>query len=63
MTDKQKAQTLHYLETFVDLANNFFNEGDMVNNNYWKGQVMGISKMCNLLNLGIDTDYYLKQMA
>lgn len=62
MNDKQKAQTEHYFISFIKLANDFFNDGNMELYNYWKGQVMGISKMCNLLNLDIDTKYYLNQM-
>jgi hypothetical protein len=62
MTEKQKVQTLHYLENFIELANNFFNDGNMELYNYWKGQVMGICKMCTLLELDIDTKYYLQRL-
>lgn len=59
MTNRQKKQTEHYLNSFIELANTFFNENNMELYNYWKGQVFGITKMCTLLELNIDTKYYL----
>lgn len=60
--DKAKPQIEHFFKKFTRLANEFFNDNDMVLFNYWKGQVMGMSKVVNQLGLDINTDYWLKQI-
>jgi len=58
----QKEQVEHYFKEFVKLANQFWNENDKPHYEYWKGQVMGMSKVVNIFELDIDTSYYLKQL-
>ena len=57
-----KPQIEHFFKEFTRLANSFWNDGDMVLYNYWKGQAMGMSKVVNQIGLDIDTDYWLKQI-
>ena len=62
MEENKKQQIVHWFSEFIEIANNFWKEDNIELFNYWKGQVMGLSKMVNLLELDIDTDYYLKKM-
>jgi hypothetical protein len=52
----------HLLKSYTQLANSFFQKGDFVNHSYWKGQVMGISKVVETLKLDIDHKFYLRMM-
>ena len=58
---KNNEQLEYYLRKFVENANHCFGT-DSENFFYWKGQVMGICKVIDLLGLKIDTKYWLNQM-
>ena len=68
VSDKEKQQIEHWLKRFVELANSHFESGNKKYYEYWKGQVMGICKIIDLLQMSgvsegkIDTKYYLNQM-
>jgi hypothetical protein len=55
-------QIEHYLKEFIKLQNSFWYDHNDELANYWKGQVMGICKVIEVLDLVIDSDYYLKQL-
>jgi len=57
-----KPQIEHFFKEFTRLANLFWNDGDMILFNYWKGQVMGMAKVVNKIGMDIDTDYWLRQI-
>lgn len=57
-----KSQIEHFFKEFTRLANAFWTDGNMVLFNYWKGQVIGMSKVVNQIGIDIDTDYWLKQI-
>jgi hypothetical protein len=62
LTETQEKQIIHYLTSFTKLANDFFEEGNKPFQEYWKGQVMGICKIIDLMNLPFDTSYYLSKL-
>ncbi len=62
MDEKQQKQAEHWLTEFTALSEKFFDEGDKKLSDYWKGQVMGICKMADLIDSKIDTHYYLNQL-
>jgi len=62
MDENQKAQALHWLNSFTALQNSFFNDGDYKTADYWKGQVMGICKMLTLIDSDIDIKHFLNSM-
>jgi len=62
MNELQKQQVQHWLIEFSKLSVKFSDENDKVLSDYWKGQVMGICKVADLINSGIDTKYYLSQL-
>ena len=53
----------HYLKIFTENANAFFSDGNIELCEYWKGQVMGICKVIDLLKIKIDTKYWLNQIS
>lgn len=60
--EQQVKQVRHYFAKFTDLANQFFHDGDYVNQTYWKGQVMGMCKIVQFTDMDIDINYYLKRL-
>lgn len=63
ITEEQKRQIVHRFNTYVELANKFFEEDNALYHQYWVGQVMGMAKIISLLDItDINTDYYLKNL-
>jgi hypothetical protein len=61
-TLSQTNQIEFWLSAFTELANKFREEKDYTLSQYWTGQVMGICKMADLFESGIDTKYYLQKL-
>lgn len=62
MTELQKQQAEHWLKEFTKLANGFWSDNNSFLYEYWKGQVMGIAKVLDLIGSGIDTRHYLNKL-
>lgn len=62
MNTEKINQIEHWLRIFIANHHTFYNNNDLKYAEYWKGQVMGIVKIINLLELDIDYNYYLKQL-
>lgn len=62
MEAEKRNQIEHWLRVFTTNHNTFYNDNDLKYAEYWKGQVMGIGKIIDLLKLDIDYKYYLNQL-
>lgn len=59
---KELDQLKFNLKKFTENANTFFRNGNIELYEYWKGQVIGTSKVISLLKIKIDTKYWLDQI-
>ena len=63
MEDKQNRQIEKYLITYSTKSNDSWGDDNMIGlHMYWKGQVMGMCKIIDTMNLDIDTEYYLQNL-
>ncbi len=62
MTLEEKNQIEHYLLMAVTRCNEFDEQDDTTLREYWKGQVYGVIKVVNVLQLNIDTNYWLTKL-
>jgi hypothetical protein len=58
----EKAQIEHWLKSFTKLSNDFDKEDNKPLMEYWKGQVMGILKVTDLIGKEIHSSHYLSQL-
>lgn len=56
------AQIEHWMKEFTKLSNQFSDAGNKELQEYWKGQVMGMCKVVDLLKIDIDSGYWLRQL-
>lgn len=59
---EEKNQIEHYLLMAVERSNEFYKQDNIVLSEYWKGQVYGVIKVVNVLQLNIDTNYWLTKL-
>jgi len=61
-----KMENLHQIKNYLAeasrRANDFADQNNVELMEYWKGQVLGMIKIINLLELDINTEFYIKQI-